>query len=90
MSWRRNPEEKERIRKLADEIFGTECYLCERKINVGLHEIHGLKHDLSFTQALAVKHPEDFVRLCYPCHKAVHWIMIHFALSWEEIKKMYV
>lgn len=27
----------------------------------------------------------EYVRLCAPCHKAVHWVMDHFGFDWDQI-----
>lgn len=31
----------------------------------------------------------EFVRLCFRCHKAVHWCMKYLGLSWEQIVGLY-
>lgn len=28
----------------------------------------------------------EYVRLCYKCHKAVHWCMDNLSLNWEKIE----
>jgi hypothetical protein len=79
LKWRQNKREE------ADKVFGTKCSICNSKINLCLHEKSGKIHNTSCTASIALKNPKEWVRLCYPCHKAVHWVMTHFKMSWNEI-----
>lgn len=29
-----------------------------------------------------------YVRVCFRCHKSVHWCMEHLNLTWEDIKEL--
>ena len=78
-----------KARKKADEVFGTKCCLCHnRKTNrtLVLHEIHGKPHGDACSAFKALKKPQDWRRLCYSCHKSVHWVMRYFGMTWEEIE----
>jgi len=80
--WRKN------LNKEVDRLLGDSCRICKRDIKLASHKKDGKEHDTSGgTNSLqgVIKNPKDFVRLCYPCHKAVHWIMYYFNMTWEDI-----
>jgi hypothetical protein len=84
-------EYKRRHRELAAKIFGENCLFCgagttkDGRSNA-LHEKHGNPHLDTDTAGLAIRNPENWVRLRYRCHNAVHWCMKYFGMSWEEIR----
>lgn len=80
---------RENKRKEADKVFGINCSLCNSNNNTCLHEKSGKPHNRNCTANKALKNPEKWARLCYPCHKAVHWNMKHFHMTWEDIKSKY-
>lgn len=83
---------RDRARKKADEIFGTKCCLCRNgKTNrtLVLHEIYGKPHNDSCSAFKALKNPKDWRRLCYSCHKSVHWVMKYFGMTWEQIVALF-
>ena len=73
------------------EIFGDRCDICGSEKYLALHQKQGTHNGkgggFATTLILAKKDPENWVRLCIQCHKAVHWCMLHFGMSWEEIKE---
>lgn len=75
--------------KLRDKIFGNKCVICGSKRSLVLHEINGEPHkeDGYALVNKAIKNPEQWRRLCYSCHKGVHWIMKYFGWSWGKIIK---
>lgn len=80
----------QRKREEGNKVFGTICFLCGGNVNLCLHEKSGTPHQRSCTERIALKNPDQWVKLCYPCHKAVHWCMEHFKMSWEEIIERFV
>lgn len=80
-----NNKWRNKKRREAEEVFGRECKLCHGKVNLCYHKKDGKPHIHWLACILALKNPNDWVRLCYPCHKSVHWCMKHFKMSWEEI-----
>jgi len=69
----------------AVELFGRKCAFCGNSSRYFVfHEKTGKRHN-SGGGILALKMPENFVLLCYVCHKGVHWCMSALNLSWEQI-----
>lgn len=66
---------REKIRLALDLIIGDKCIVCGSKKNLICHEIHGRKHPHQFYYPL--KKPEDFVRMCKPCHSFLHSVERH-------------
>ncbi len=69
-------------RKKALELIGDKCLVCGysgRKLT--FHEIHGKNHDKNMKYL--IEHPKDFVPLCYPHHRLLHFL---FSLSPEDHK----
>lgn len=76
-----------RLGEKADELFGSSCIICGRgkkSSRMICHQKYGKKHNC-VNLTYAVNHPEEFVRLCYACHKGVHWVMKYFKMTWEGI-----
>jgi hypothetical protein len=74
----------------ADKIFGTVCVLCGRERYTDrrhhLHRKNGEYHHSSRTVLLALKNPDDWVRLCIYCHKSVHWLLER-GWDWERVEQ---
>jgi len=85
-----------RVRRLleVEENLGKECFFCTFTERLQCHRKDGTPHKRlesmrvsEFTQAMR---SGDFVRLCFRCHKSVHWCMKYLHLSWQEIATIYV
>lgn len=66
-------------------VLGTKCAICGRegieqnklgKPFICYHEIHGKPHRCDFEYIL--KHKEDFICLCWKCHRIIHRLAIDF------------
>jgi hypothetical protein len=79
--WRNNLYSKR------DEIFGNKCIICASNRSLVLHRKDGTPHkeDSSRLIVIAIKNPEEWGRVCYSCHKGIHWCMKFFGWKWEEI-----
>lgn len=62
-------EQREELKK----IIGSKCFICGIEKFIHFHEIHGKEHRISYYYY--IKHPKDFVPLCYHCHRAFHKFM---------------
>ncbi len=73
--------------KQIDELLGTSCIICDRDYKLISHRKDGISHNSNgyMMRKDVLKHPEEFVRLCYGCHKGIHWVMTYFGLTWGEI-----
>ena len=79
---------KKKERQLRDEnfrILGKKCSICGMEENTEFHEIHGKKHERS-NRYIAL-HREDFIVLCFQCHKIVHRLVTRLVLL-DKIVKM--
>jgi hypothetical protein len=77
--------EKEQI----GQLIGFKCCLCGSERRITSHRKNGIPHSPNSNAEQRRKdvlaHPEEFVRVCYGCHKGIHWVMKWFNMSWEEI-----
>lgn len=77
---------RKRLRENAISVTGNVCYFCNRVNNNCYHRKDGKQHSRStMMYRLVIAEPSEWVRLCYPCHKAVHWVMTNFGMTWDEI-----
>lgn len=77
---------KKRIYNERDRVFGTKCFICGYHKSLNLHRKSGESHKLNITWILiALKHPEEWVKLCPKCHTGTHFCMSQMNMSWEEI-----
>ena len=90
---RRRENNKKRYlkRKLEiDQILGTKCVICDGTYRLICHEIYGKPH--STHKSYILKHPQDFTRLCYLCHKFLHRLAEQTGVSIEvllvELRKL--
>lgn len=74
-------EYSKKLKKELVKLLGSKCIVCSSQKLVCFHEIHGKKHPLNYSYVK--NHIEDFVCLCYRCHKTVHQI----ANNIEKIEK---
>jgi hypothetical protein len=80
-------ERKYKKKEKLDVILGTACILCGSEHSLVVHEKNGEPHNgVGGNMWIdAFERPQDFVRLCYSCHKGVHWAMKWFNMTWDEI-----
>jgi hypothetical protein len=78
---------KKKLKRKLDELIGSSCYICHSERSLVAHEVYGIPHNGNGADQFvdAFDRPKDFVRLCYSCHKGVHWVMRWFNMSWKEI-----
>ena len=77
---------KKRYRKIKheiEEVLGTSCIICGSAKKLEKHEKEGNAHDMAIR--FYRNNLDDFVLLCYWCHKSVHWMMENMNFSWDEI-----
>ena len=70
--------------------LGTSCFFCsEADCNLATHRKDGRRHKKFSDMGIAWLRQEvtvgNYVRLCYPCHKGVHWAMEYLGMNWEQI-----
>jgi hypothetical protein len=82
-------ERTQRINTKASEIFGENCYFCGSPHRLGLHRKDGVPHKNMFLPPIAMNAPDEWVKLCGLCHRAVHWNMKHLNMDWVQIERNY-
>ena len=66
-------ERRQKLMAKARKLIGDKCLFCGKLWNPSLpklfafHEIYGKKHELC--PQIHLKHPEDFIPLCFHCHR---------------------
>ena len=80
---------RNRLEKLRKDLFGEVCFLCGEKRKIAIHNKYGEEHHqdalwrLHFLKSL---NPNDWVALCIPCHRGVHWMMDELHQEWQYIE----
>lgn len=74
---------------LVETTLGVKCLFCGYRDRLTSHRKDGQSHKPfnSMGQAEFRQHVEsgEYVRVCYRCHKSVHWAMECLGLDWERI-----
>lgn len=75
------------------EKFGK-CLICTDDYWMQLHRKDGNQHkkwaEMTNAEFKTMLDGNDYVWLCYNCHKHVHWCMEHLGMTWQEIQKRLV
>lgn len=61
-----------KARAKALKLIGDKCLICGSTERLCFHEIHGLNHNKDTEPYYYLKHPENFITLCYYHHKFIH------------------
>lgn len=81
-------------KEILDQIFGKLCIFCSYEKRLVTHRKDGSPHKdfISMTKQefkRAITTDKNlYVRLCFKCHRHVHWCMKYLNLSWEQIEKI--
>lgn len=71
--------------------FGEVCSICGDNYYLQIHKKDGKPHrqwgNMNNTEFWLLISSDDFVQLCFNCHKSVHWCMYYLNMCWDEIKK---
>lgn len=66
---------------------GKNCLICKSVIRLVCHKKDFKAHTCFYRYGVKKRNPNDYARLCYPCHYGVHWIHKYLKFAWEEIIK---
>lgn len=70
------------------------CLFCGYDKRLICHRKDGNSHEkLSSLGLRALKNEleiGEYVRVCFKCHKAIHWCMDNLGMRWEDIEKYMV
>lgn len=71
--------------------FGDKCAICNDNYRLQIHRKDGEKHTVwismnneEFELLIA---SDEYVQLCFNCHKSVHWCMYYLGMVWNDIKQ---
>lgn len=92
-----NLASKQRVRKARRQHIGQElgiaCCICGKTdVNLATHRKDGKPHKRLSCQGIGWIRTEvtaaNYARLCYPCHKGVHWVMDFLDMSWDDVVRI--
>lgn len=81
-------------RRLREHIFGKECNVCnvsQDERMLALHRKDGTLHERELVwnpRSLRDLNPEDWMLLCPPCHRSVHWSMDQLSVRWDSVERI--
>ncbi|MFX1368743.1 MAG: hypothetical protein ACFFAY_09110 [Promethearchaeota archaeon] len=81
-----------RIKQLREEIFGSECKICDLSNSERTLAIHRKDFKEHKDNQLWIKgylqslNPEDWALLCVACHRGVHWLKDQCGMDWSVIE----
>ena len=86
----RNSQQKKRL--AIRDRFGHKCFVCNSKNYLQSHKKDGIPHKklltMNWTELNIELQTNDYVTLCYGCHKHIHWMMSQLQLTWDDIESM--
>jgi hypothetical protein len=77
--------------EIINSALGNTCCICNKKdgMPMACHRKDGNKHErLTNIPIYRLKkelESDEYVRLCYACHKAIHWCMENLNMNWNDI-----
>lgn len=87
-----NADYRQRRKEQTAQVLGTECFFCGYEERCIIHRKDGTPHKKfkSMGKAEYAEHiqSDDYVIVCFHCHKGVHWAMKWLNLTWDEIVNM--
>jgi hypothetical protein len=92
----RSQKYRNQKRLLLSKYVGDKCYFCKYTSRLICHEKNGDKHQDLHSMGRRqleeyISNNEDkYVRICFKCHKAVHWCLKFLRLKWKDIEKIQI
>ncbi|MBR9682210.1 MAG: hypothetical protein GOV02_00910 [Candidatus Aenigmarchaeota archaeon] len=90
---KRKSNKKMRMKKgdFLKKKLGDKCHFCGYNERLTCHRKDGKTHKLFSDMSLGalqkeMKNPDKYIRVCFKCHKAVHWCMKKLNMKWREIQ----
>lgn len=85
-------DNRQKIRDLKIKYLGDKCFICKRENKTLMaHEIYYKPHKRFWNMlprdVEELLKPNNFVHLCYICHKNVHWVFDNMGFTWKQICK---
>jgi len=72
-AWRK---QRDKLKAKINEEFGSSCIICGQTDYLVLHQINFEEHRIvkqgNTNMRYYLKHPTEFIQLCYWCHKILH------------------
>jgi hypothetical protein len=88
-----NAKRRKRKAEVVSQCTGVMCLFCGYGKRLIAHRKDGSAHK-RFESMGEKEHRIEmesgaYVRLCFKCHKAVHWCMNHLGLDWNQIVELW-
>ena len=80
---------RKRVKELRAQHFGSRCSICGRDRKLAIHRKDGEEHgkDVLWRAGyLNSINPDEWVALCIPCHRGVHWLTEEMQYEWDKIE----
>jgi transposase len=81
------------LKEMREQLFGTECKMCgtsNEEKTIAIHRKDFTEHrqnKLWIKSELESIDPEEWVALCVPCHRGVHWMHEQHGAEWKDIEQ---
>lgn len=86
-----NKQNRQTKNQIIKKELGNKCLFCGYGLRLVCHRKDGRTHrkfsDLTVEKLQKEVETGNYVRVCFKCHKAVHWCMERLGLTWDEIKE---
>ncbi len=80
---------RKRVKELRAQLFGSICSICGRDRKLAIHRKDGEDHgkDVLWRAGyLNSINSDEWVALCIPCHRGVHWLAEEMEYDWDRIE----
>ncbi|NIO22768.1 MAG: hypothetical protein GTN38_01940 [Candidatus Aenigmarchaeota archaeon] len=85
---------RKKVKEFVNKEIGNRCLFCGYEKRLICHRKDGSSHEkLSSLGLRALKTEikiDKYIRVCFKCHKAIHWCMDNLGMSWKDIEKYMV
>ena len=88
---KRREKEAAKLKLLRLKYLGDSCVICKTKRGkLFAHRKDGESHkelsNINLKEIQEELETDEYILLCYRCHKSVHWCMEKLGVKWKEIK----
>jgi hypothetical protein len=88
---KQNSKIRKRNRETIADSLGKVCYFCDYGKRLIVHRKDNTEHkQFSSLSKSELKHEleinkDKYVRVCYKCHKSIHWCMTILHMNWNDL-----
>ena len=85
----RNNKYRNKKKDIISSYLGDSCFFCDYKRRLVTHRKDGNSHEKLINLKINLLKQEletnNYVYVCYKCHKAIHWCMIYLGFDWDKL-----